>query len=68
MGFFILDERLSHATCSPVSPYFRVTPKPHEGPKTNWVLSIKYTDSESDYLVRAKAAGLGWPFPHCFPR
>jgi len=50
MGFFILDEHLSHATCSPVFPYFRVTRKPHGGPKTNWVLSTKYTDSETGLI------------------
>jgi len=35
---------------APVTKYPRVHRKPHGGPKTDWVLSTKYTDSETGLL------------------
>ncbi len=50
MGFFILDEDLSHAPSTPASSCVRVIKKPLRGPIFIWVLSTKYTDEESGLL------------------
>jgi RHS repeat-associated protein len=50
MGFFILDEDLSHAPSTPASSCVRVIKKPTRGPIFKWVLSTKYTDEETGLL------------------
>jgi len=43
----ITDDDLTNR---PATKYTRAYPKPHGGPKTDWVLSTKYTDSETGLL------------------
>ena len=46
MGFYLTTADDS----KPATKYTRVHRKPHGGPKTDWVLSTKYTDSETGLL------------------
>jgi hypothetical protein len=47
MGFFISDESQSATACTPVSHSRLCHPENAWGPIFKWVLSTKYTDSES---------------------